>query len=60
MPVDESTKFYLNLGLMNPNNPSSLMKHMATGLPILLGYEILFRSTMKLVPQGSQTNEKVK
>ena len=32
------------------------MKYMSGGLPILLSYEILFRSTMKLVPEGSSKN----
>ncbi len=34
------------------------MKYMSGGLPILLSYEILFRSTMKLVPEGSSKNQK--
>lgn len=41
---------------MNPNNPMSVMKYMKSGLPILLAYEVLFRSAMKLVPSGSPKN----
>jgi hypothetical protein len=41
---------------MNANNPSSMMKYMSGGLPLLMGYEVFFRSAMKLVPEGGQKN----
>lgn len=56
MKADEHSNFYLNMGLMNTNNPSSMMKYMSGGLPILMGYEVFFRSAMKLVPEGSKKN----
>jgi len=55
MQSQEDSEFYLNLGLMNPTNPASMMKQVSSGLPILMGYEILFKTEMKLVPEGKRT-----
>lgn len=56
MQSDDHSSFYLNFGLMNAGNPSSMMKYMSGGLPILMGYEVLFRSSMRLVPEGGKKN----
>jgi hypothetical protein len=51
MKADEGTTFYLNFGLMNPNNPATAMKVMSGGISILMAFEVFFKSTMKLVPE---------
>lgn len=43
---------------MNPSNPAGMMKYMTGGLPLLMGYEVYFRSAMKLIPEGGKKNEK--
>jgi len=44
MQSQDGSDFYLNIGIMNASNPASVMKYMSTGLPILMGYEILFKT----------------
>jgi hypothetical protein len=51
MKSQDDSDFFVNFGMMNP---SSMMKHIASGHPILMGYEILFKSEMKLIPQGQR------
>jgi hypothetical protein len=54
MSSQDDSDFYLNMGLMNPSNPGSVMKYMTSGLPIVMGFEILFKSEMRLVPRGQR------